>query len=136
VVCDAFGLPADKYEINGQGRREADGSVVLEQVAVFESGLENRFQWKITPSPGDQIVARDLISEREARGEVTSRGFRWSFPAEHQTPFGVRRCRLDIDYVLVSPSEASSVVTVTFLGVTVGTASCHIRHLRREDEAG
>lgn len=129
VVCDAFGMPSDKYENSGRGRRDADGSVVLEHEARFESGVVNCFEWRLDPDAGESIRARDLKTGAELKGAMTAHGFQWEFPAMVRTPLGVRRCRVQVDYRILSPTEASSTSTVTLLGVTVGTASAHIRHL-------
>jgi hypothetical protein len=129
LVCDAFGLPSDRYENAGRGRRESDGSTVIEHSAHFESGIVNDFEWRFEPNTGEAIAARDLKTGAELRGALTPYGFRWSFPATFKTPLGIRRCRVEVDYRLKSPTEATSSVTITFLGVTVGTGSAHLRHV-------
>ena len=129
VVCDAFGLPSDKYENFGRGRREPDGAVVIEHNAKFESGVLNSFEWRFDAGDGNTIRAHDLKAGAELNGEMTAHGFRWQFPAIVKTPLGVRRCRVDVDYRILSATEVSSTSTITLLGVTIATGSAHIRHL-------
>jgi hypothetical protein len=128
VTCDAFGIQRDRYEVSGGGRRDPDGSAIIDYVVALESGLTNVHAWKFRPDTGDQIIARDLVSGEEIRGRVTATGFHWSTHAPMKTPFGVRRCRIDLAYD-IKGSEAQSAVTVSFLGVTVATASACLRHL-------
>jgi hypothetical protein len=128
LVCDAFGLPSDRYEVRGQGRTEEDGAVIIEHRAEFESGLVNHFQWRMAPANGDIILARDLLKGIEAKGRMTGHGFMWAFRAEGHTPFGRRRCRVEMDYRLLSAQEATANITLSLLGVTVATGASHIRH--------
>lgn len=129
VFCDAFGLPREKYEVHGQGRREADGSVVIEYNTVLDSGLANGFEWVFSWEGPDRFRARDLKTGQTARGFLTPDGFRWEYMLVHKTPLGLRRCRVDVDYAVTQPGEASAAVTISLMGVTVGSASSHIRHV-------
>jgi hypothetical protein len=128
LICDAFGLPSDRYEVRGHGRTEADGAVVIEHRAEFASGIVNAYEWRFGAAQGDLVYARDQLNGIEAKGRMTARGFRWMFIAIGHTPFGRRRCRVEIDYRMLSPQEAASTITLSLLGVTVATGSSHIRH--------
>jgi hypothetical protein len=127
VSCDAFGLPSDRCEITYQLVRPEDGPPLLQHRIVHDSGLVNVFEWAILPEPGGRILARDRASGAEARGEVTDSGFHWSFPCRHKTPFGVRRCRTEITYKRLSETDCETSVTITFMGVMVGTAAGRFR---------
>lgn len=134
VLCDAFGIPSDRYELEGHGRTE-DGVVVIVHHVRRDSGLISEFEWKFAPAQGDLILARDLITGAEARGRMGRAGFRWAFPARNHTPFGVRRTRVEVVYRLISPHEATSAITLSLFGVTVGTASACFRHCAAEARA-
>jgi hypothetical protein len=133
LICDAFGIPSEAYDLHGQGRIDTDGAVVIEHVAEFDSGLVNTFQWKMAPAQGDLVLGRDVATGTEARGRMTAQGFRWTFLAMTRTAFGLRRCRAEIVYRMVNPHETSSSITCTFLGVTVATGSAHIHHVANAD---
>ena len=129
VTCDAFGIQRDKYELSGGGRLDADGSVIIDYVVAFDGGLTNVHAWKIKPDTGEQIFARDLVSGEEAKGRTTPRGFYWATRAPIRTAFGTRVCRVELSYEIIGAHEAVSTVTAALLGVTVATASAHLRHL-------
>ncbi|HWE44862.1 MAG TPA: hypothetical protein VG407_02450 [Caulobacteraceae bacterium] len=129
VTCDAFGIQRDKYEVSGGGRIDEDGSAVIDYVVAFASGLTNTHAWKIKPDTGDQIFARDLMSGEDARGRITPIGFYWITRAPIRTAFGTRLCKVEVSYEILSASEAISTVTAALLGVTVATASAHLRYL-------
>jgi hypothetical protein len=135
VTCDAFGLPRDRAELSYNPHRASDGSTLIDHRVVYESGVVNTFQWRILPSRGEQVAARDQLSGREARGCLTREGFRWSFQCLHKTAFGVRRCRTEVIYTRLSPTDGETSVTITFLGVTVGTAAGRLRRVQAEVKA-
>jgi hypothetical protein len=129
VTCDAFGIQRDKYEVSGSGRLDADGVTVIDYVVAFDSGLTNVHAWRIKADTGEQIMARDLMTGEDAKGRCTPRGFYWATRAPLRTAFGTRVCRVELSYEILGAHEAISAVTAAFLGVTVATASAHLRHL-------
>ncbi|HEY3812281.1 MAG TPA: hypothetical protein VGL66_03575 [Caulobacteraceae bacterium] len=129
VTCDAFGIQRDKYEVSGGGRADTDGAVIIDYVVAFGSGLTNVHAWRIKPDTGEQIVAYDLMSGEDAKGRTTPRGFYWATRAPIRTAFGTRVCRVELAYEILSAHEGISTVTAALLGVTVATASAHLRHL-------
>ena len=129
VTCDAFGIQRDKYEVSGSGRHDADGSVIIDYVVAFSGGLTNVHALKIKPDTGEQIIAHDLISGEDAKGRTTARGFYWATRAPLRTAFGTRVCRVELVYEILGANEAISTVTAAFLGVTVATASAHLRRV-------
>jgi hypothetical protein len=135
VLCDAFGIPCDRYELHGGGRTEPDGAVVISHHVRRDSGLDSHFEWRFAPACGDEILADDLVTGTEARGRMGRDGFRWTFHANNHTPFGVRRTRVEAVYRLISPHEATSALTLSLFGVTVGTASACLRHAAAEARA-
>lgn len=135
LTCDAFGLPNGSAELSYEPRELDDGSTVIEHKAESASGVTNAFQWAVMPSQGDEVLARDRLSGLTAKGGLTDAGFRWSFMCLHKTAFGVRRCRTEIEYIRRSALEAETVVTITFLGVTIGTAAGRLRQVQAEVRA-
>lgn len=128
VYCDAFGLPAGKYESWGEGRREDDGTVVLDFHTRLDTGVENHFAWAVAPEQGKRFRLIDRISGQESRGDMCERGFTWSWSHIHATPLGLRRCRVRAVYTLIGSDEASTDVTISLFGVMVGSSASHIRH--------
>jgi hypothetical protein len=135
VVCDAFGLQRDKYEVHGEGRIGDDGAVIIDYTVAFGSGLTNVHAWRIKPDTGEQVVALDLNSGVEARGRVTAKGFYWATKAKMHTAFGLRQCQVELAYDILGPHECATSSTIAFLGVTVATARAHIRHLQAANAA-
>ncbi|MBS0296834.1 MAG: hypothetical protein JSR45_11015 [Proteobacteria bacterium] len=127
LMCDAFGLPNGSGELTYDLRELEDGSSVIEHTVEFANGVKNSFQWAVMPSRGAEVAARDRLSGLMAKGCLTDNGFRWSFMCLHKTAFGVRRCRTEVEYIRRSATEAETAVTITFLGVTIGTAAGRLR---------
>jgi hypothetical protein len=128
LLCDAFGIPKERYELHGAGHTEDDGTVVIEYESGFDSGIVNIYSWAFRQEPGDLLYAYDRLNGIEAKGRTTADGWRWTFFAIGHTPFGRRRCRVEVAYRVLSPHEATSAVTLSMFGVTVGTGSTHIKH--------
>ncbi|HWE45719.1 MAG TPA: hypothetical protein VG407_06790 [Caulobacteraceae bacterium] len=128
LLCDAFGIPREEYALHGAGHTEDDGTIVIEYESGFNGGIVNSYSWAFRKEPGDLLYAYDRLNGIEAKGRMTVHGWRWSFFAVGHTPFGRRRCKVEIAYRVVSPHEATSAVTLSMLGVTVGTGSTHIKH--------
>ena len=129
VICDAFGIARGRYQQWGHSRIDEDGGLILEQTSTFESGLVNVFEWKILSSADGKIRARDLKTGKEARGERTTNGFLWRYKSMALTPFGRRKCQFSVLYSQNGLHEASNSTTISFLGVTVKTASAHFHHV-------
>jgi hypothetical protein len=127
LICDAFGLPSGQGELFYDPRTLDDGSMLIEHRVEFANGVVNTFQWAVLPARGDEVIARDRLSGLMAKGCLTDDGFRWSFMCLHKTAFGVRRCRTEVEYIRRSPVDAETAVTITFLGVTIGTAAGRLR---------
>ncbi len=129
VHCDAFGMVQGRYESHGKGRRDADGSLVLEQTLTFDSGAVVEFEWKIVSSARGKVKARDLRSGTDAIGETTRNGFLWRYKTRAGTPLGRRLCSVSILYVQTGPHQASNSSTINFMGVTVASATAHFHHV-------
>jgi hypothetical protein len=131
VACDSFGLPRDKYEVHGGGRLDEDGATIIDWTVAFENGHTNVHAWKFASDTGEEVIATDLLTGVEARGRVTPQGFYWVTCARMKTPLGMRMCRVELSYTILSADEARTSVTIDFLGVTVATANAHISKLGR-----
>ncbi|MBS0297590.1 MAG: hypothetical protein JSR45_14875 [Proteobacteria bacterium] len=127
VYCDAFGLPAGKYQVWGQGRREAD-LVVIDFDTLLDVGVANHFEWVFAPGDGLELRFSDRVSGQEATGQVTAEGFGWEWKLLHKTPLGLRRCQVSARFELTGPNSAVTSTTISLWGVSVGSSSSHIRH--------
>jgi len=135
LTCDAFGLPNGHGELSYDPRRLDDGSMIIDHRVEFANGVVNAFQWAMLPARGDEVIAQDRLSGLTAKGCLTDDGFRWSFMCLHKTAFGVRRCRTEVTYSRQSPVDATTEVTITFLGVTIGTATGRLRRTAEDAKA-
>lgn len=128
VYCDAFGLPAGKYETWGAGRREGD-LVVIDFDTLLDVGVANHLEWELAPNDTAELSLRDRISGQHATGALTADGFGWEWKLMHKTPLGLRRCEVVSRFELTGPNTAVTHTTLSLLGVAVGSSSSHIRHL-------
>lgn len=130
AIRDAFGIRYDEYRVEGYGELDEAGAPVIHYRIEFGKSGSSRHKWRIRRNTGRKIVATDLITGVNARGQVTETGWVWGAPGRIKTPLGVRLANIELAYTVLSDCEAETRVTVRLWGVTVGTAGARVRHVQ------
>jgi hypothetical protein len=82
VFEDPFGNPTGRFAVDGTGRREADGTLVLEQRVRLEDGETFLRHWRLRPLGGGRYEASGPALRGPAEGEARGRLFRLSYVEE------------------------------------------------------
>jgi hypothetical protein len=82
VFENPFGNPTGRFAVDGTGRREADGTLVLEQRVRLEDGETFLRHWRLRPLGGGRYEASGPALRGPAEGEARGRLFRLSYVEE------------------------------------------------------
>lgn len=124
VMEDRAGRPTDRFAVDGEGRREADGSLTLRQTVRPAEGEGFQRLWHMRDAGDGRYTATGPAIQGTATGEARGRVFRLSY-TETLPPGGWLRT-VRFDHWMYLAEDGDTLInrfTVRKLGVVVARAT-------------
>ena len=124
VFEDRGGAPTGRFSTESDGRREADGTLVLDQTIRLDDGTVQQRQWRMRRVDARRYEATAGPVEGIARGEADGRTFHWTYTIA--LPPGDWLHRVEFEHRMYLADDGRTLLnrfTVRKLGVVVSRAS-------------